>query len=1127
MANVLLNVLGTFNTGIFDESAAEITAFDPINQNVFVVNGDSGAIDVLDVSNPAIPTLIDSLGISDFGGGVNSVAVKDDVVAVAVEANDAADAGQVVFFDVNDFSFLNAVEVGVLPDALTFTPDGLKIVVANEGEPVLDDDDFIIEDPQGSISIIDLADGVANAAVTTLDFTAFDDKVEDLRSDGVRIFPDRLPSVDFEPEFAAVSADSTTAFVTLQENNAIAVVNLETKAIEGIQPLGVKDFSKGLPELTTYDITDRGAITNGGEPLVTADGQTIELGGFSGLWFDGVADNGNLKFLAVPDRGPNGDPLDLDGNGSTESRGFLLPDYQARVVYLELNETTGEVTITDELFLTQEDGTPITGLPNIPNDDRQAVDALNNPVDLPELTQLDASVFGADYDPFGADLEGIVRANDGTFWMVDEYRPAIYHFTADGKLINRLVPEGTVESANANNPGANFAPETFGAETLPADYLNRRRNRGFEAVALDAEEGKLYAFIQTPLNNPDRAAGDASQVIRVLEVDIETNQPTAEYVYLLQDPQIGNNVDKIGDAVYAGDGKFFVMERDSSLDSTAQKFVFEVDMTGATDVLGLDFGGETLEEQTPDDLAAAGITTLNKVKVTNLPSIGYLPSDKPEGLALLDDGRLAVLNDNDFGLEPGAEAVQLGIISFTGDNGLDASDRDDGINITNEPVFGLFLPDAIATIEADGQTFYITANEGDDRDDADSVPFGDAVRVKDLGDVTSFGRDGLSLDERFDPILEEDEELGRLVISSIDGDLDGDGDLDQIFTYGTRSFSIFDELGNLVFDSGDALEQITAAALPDEFNSTNDENDSFENRSDNKGPEPEGVAVGVVDGETYAFIGLERIGGVVVYNVSDPTAPEFVQYLNNRDFTGDAEEGTAGDLGAEGLAFISAEDSPTGRPALVVGNEVSGSTTFFDFGATTVGTDVAEELVGANDSNDAVQAGAGDDTVAGRLGDDIIYGGDGDDILRGDRNSRKSGGTVGGDDIIFGGAGDDRIGGKGGNDTLFGDEGDDQLWGDDGDDILRGGLGNDVLTGDDFSGGQGSDTFVLAVSEGTDTITDFEVGTDFIGLAGELTFGALAFAGNAISLADGTEVLAVLTGVDTTTLTAADFTAIA
>jgi Ca2+-binding RTX toxin-like protein len=128
-------------------------------------------------------------------------------------------------------------------------------------------------------------------------------------------------------------------------------------------------------------------------------------------------------------------------------------------------------------------------------------------------------------------------------------------------------------------------------------------------------------------------------------------------------------------------------------------------------------------------------------------------------------------------------------------------------------------------------------------------------------------------------------------------------------------------------------------------------------------------------------------------------------------------------------------------------------------------------------------------------------------------------GESGGNDVIYGGAGNDRIGGKGGDDRLFGDAGDDRIWGDDGDDLLRGGLGNDILTGDDFSGGSGSDTFVLARGEGTDTIVDFQVGVDFIALVGDLSFGDLTLNGNEIKVGDDT--LAIVRGVDT--LSASDF----
>ena len=415
------------------------------------------------------------------------------------------------------------------------------------------------------------------------------------------------------------------------------------------------------------------------------------------------------------------------------------------------------------------------------------------------------------YDEFGADLEGVVIAPDGSYWMVDEYRPAIYNFDSTGKLIERFVPSGT-GALGSQTAG------TYGAETLPSEYSTRRSNRGFEAVALDTDENILYAFIQTPLANPNRAASDASDVIRILGIDPATGNPVSEYVYLLEDPAVrpGGRVDKIGDAVYSGDGKFQVIERDSEVGADANKFIFEINIKGATNVLNTTslLSGKTLEQHTADELVAAGINPVNKIKVTNLPSIGYQAGDKPEGLALLDDGRLAVLNDNDFGLldedipvdgtvpvNPNPTPVVLGIIEFDGGNKFDASNEDGKIDIKNHPTLGMYQPDAISSFEVDGKTYYITANEGDARD---YDGFSEETRVEDLT------LDPALLAE--DPTLQDEDNLGRLKTTTTMGDLDGDGDVDQIFSYGARSFSIWDEFGNQVFDSGDQIAKILASS---------------------------------------------------------------------------------------------------------------------------------------------------------------------------------------------------------------------------------------------------------------------------------------------------------------------------
>ena len=174
------------------------------------------------------------------------------------------------------------------------------------------------------------------------------------------------------------------------------------------------------------------------------------------------------------------------------------------------------------------------------------------------------------------------------------------------------------------------------------------------------------------------------------------------------------------------------------------------------------------------------------------------------------------------------------------------------------------------------------------------------------------------------------------------GDLDGDGKIDRLLTFGGRSFSIWDmNSSKMIFDSGSDFERLTAQKYGKNFNQTHNKLKA-ENRGAKKGPEPEALTTGSINGKTYAFIGLERMGGIMVYDISKPEQAQFVQYLNNRDMTVNPaqnkqnnEQGVttyqvdAGDLGPEGFKFVSAKDSPSGTPILIVGNEVSGTTRFY------------------------------------------------------------------------------------------------------------------------------------------------------------------------------------------------------
>ncbi|MDZ4704050.1 MAG: choice-of-anchor I family protein [Saprospiraceae bacterium] len=250
---VSLRHLGSFS-GNPAGGSTEISAYDAGSKRLFVTNITNNTLDILNFSNPVAATPVSSIDMTPYGSGINSVAVKNGFVAAAVQGNTTAEDGKVVFFD-TDGNFLNSVPVGNLPDMVIFSNDGIRVLTANEGEP---NSDYTI-DPLGSISIINLLPGIPNITadnVTTLTFESFNAEIESLRTAGVRIFgPNATVASDLEPEYICISADDKTALVTLQENNAIAIVNLETLQIEEIRPLGYKDHAQAANML---DASDRG-----------------------------------------------------------------------------------------------------------------------------------------------------------------------------------------------------------------------------------------------------------------------------------------------------------------------------------------------------------------------------------------------------------------------------------------------------------------------------------------------------------------------------------------------------------------------------------------------------------------------------------------------------------------------------------------------------------------------------------------------------------------------------------------------------------------------------------------------------------------------------------------------------
>ncbi len=229
--------------------AAEISAFDPLSKKLFVVNNsDVNRIDVLDLTNPTSPKIISKIMMEPYGGYVNSLAVSNGKLAAAIEAKVKQSPGKCVVFNTSDLTEIKQITVGALPDMVTFSPDGNLILTANEGEPSED----YLTDPEGSISIINVAAGYS---VKTLNFAGFESYAAILKKKGLRVFGPKATLVkDIEPEYITVSDDSKTAWVTLQENNAIAKVDLNLQAITDVFPLGFKDYGTGN---NAFDFSDK------------------------------------------------------------------------------------------------------------------------------------------------------------------------------------------------------------------------------------------------------------------------------------------------------------------------------------------------------------------------------------------------------------------------------------------------------------------------------------------------------------------------------------------------------------------------------------------------------------------------------------------------------------------------------------------------------------------------------------------------------------------------------------------------------------------------------------------------------------------------------------------------------
>ncbi|MFE1552053.1 esterase-like activity of phytase family protein [Streptomyces sp. NPDC058718] len=365
------------------------------------------------------------------------------------------------------------------------------------------------------------------------------------------------------------------------------------------------------------------AFSNGLLPGSVDDDRGVDLGGIGSDLYPAERPG---EYWTVTDRGPNGQIA----VGKDKRRTFPVPGFDPAIV--KIRAVGGRVQVLKSLPLTTASGAPVTGLPNQPGRD-EAPYTYDASTPLP-------------YNPNGLDTEGLVRDRDGSFWLVDEYGPSLVHVSAKGRVLARHVPKGL------GLTGADYPV----IESLPSIFLERKTNRGFEGLAL-LPGGDLVMALQSPLLNPDKAAGENSRTTRLLRFSTRTHRVTAEYAYrfdpveVVEPGQTKTSELKISALVALGGDRLLVQER---TDKASR--VYEVRLRRGTDILGTTWdtaAGPTLEQL--DDAASAKVPVLPKRLVLDLNTVEGVPG-KIEGIALEGRSTLVLLNDNDFGMTDGPGA---------------------------------------------------------------------------------------------------------------------------------------------------------------------------------------------------------------------------------------------------------------------------------------------------------------------------------------------------------------------------------------------------------------------------------------------------------------------------------------
>ena len=344
-------------------------------------------------------------------------------------------------------------------------------------------------------------------------------------------------------------------------------------------------------------------------------------------------------FYAITDRGPNADYTGDAGKGKK----FPVPYYSPRIGLFKINDD-GRISLEKEIILKNPAGKAITGLPNPKG--RGATGEV----------PYDNSGKVLSYDDYGLDSEGIVALKNGEFWICDEYGPHIVHYSREGVELERISPVGV----------------DTGKRKLPAVLKRRRANRGMEGLTITPDEKVLVSIMQSTLFNPKKAETKNTKVTRIITFDLKSAK-TRQYLYFQEKAWNANS-----EITALSNTTFLVVERDGKFSGAeaAQKHVYKIDISGATDVSGkfddqngMLINGKTIEQCSMDEIKAAGIKPVQKELVVDL--VKYLPNhyphDKLEGIVYINNRTIAVLNDDDFAVSVEKGEVIQKILPGTSD----------------------------------------------------------------------------------------------------------------------------------------------------------------------------------------------------------------------------------------------------------------------------------------------------------------------------------------------------------------------------------------------------------------------------------------------------------------------------